>query len=93
MTKIDKLDALEDAITTILTTNRYNNIDNNLDKVNRCLARYSLRATATNQPINRAPNELARPIFWAKFGLFWAKNSFFLLEKSKVCYPHNGKPT
>ena len=28
-------------------------------KVNRCLARYSPRATTTNQPTNRAPNELA----------------------------------
>ena len=26
------------------------------DKVNRCLARYSPRATTTSQPINRAPN-------------------------------------
>ena len=31
------------------------------NKVNRCLARYSLRATTTNQPTNRAPNEPARP--------------------------------
>ena len=35
--------------------------DGNNDKVNRCLARYSPRATATNQPTNRAPNEPARP--------------------------------
>ena len=40
-----------------------------------CLARYSPRATTTNQPTNRAPNEPARPIcaqesiLWAKFGL------------------------
>ena len=31
------------------------------DKVNRCLARYSPRATTTNQPTNRAPNKPARP--------------------------------
>ena len=31
------------------------------NKVNRCLARYSPRATTTNQPTNRAPNEPARP--------------------------------
>ena len=49
-------------------------------KVNRCLARYNLRAMTTNQQTNRAPNEPARPlcaqesILWAKFGRFWAKN-------------------
>ena len=32
-----------------------------IDKVNRCLARYSLRAITTNQPTNRAPNKPARP--------------------------------
>ena len=31
------------------------------DKVNWCLARYSLRATTTNQPTNMAPNKPARP--------------------------------
>ena len=45
--KIDTLDALGDAI--------FYNLDNNLDKVKRCLARYSLRATTTNQTTNRAP--------------------------------------
>ena len=30
-----------------------------IDKVNRCLARYSPRTTTTNQPTNRAPNEPA----------------------------------
>ena len=30
-------------------------------KVDRCLARYSPRATTTNRPTNRAPNEPARP--------------------------------
>ena len=29
------------------------------DKVNRCLARYSPRATTTNRPTNRAPNKPA----------------------------------
>ena len=32
-------------------------------KVNRCLARYSPRATTTNRPTNRAPNEGAIPNF------------------------------
>ena len=31
------------------------------DKVNRCLARYSPRATTTNRPTNRAPNKPAWP--------------------------------
>ena len=37
----------------------YNDDADNSDKVNRCLARYSPRATTTSQPINRAPNEPA----------------------------------
>ena len=52
------------------------------NKVNRCLARYSPRATTTNQPINRAPNEPARPgPKWTKMpilGQIWSflgKNS------------------
>ena len=58
-----------------------------LTKVNRCLARYSLCATTTNQPTNRASNEPARPIcaqesiFWAKVGSFWAKNLIFYRRK------------
>ena len=49
-------------------------------KVNRCLARYSPRATTTTY---RSPNEQARPkcaqesILWAMFGHFWANNPFF----------------
>merc|ERR1711884_870734 len=39
-----------------------------LYKVKRCLARYSPRATTTNQPTNRAPNEPARPGKNANFG-------------------------
>ena len=35
-------------------------VDNN-DKVNRCLARYSPRATTTNRPTNRAPKKPAWP--------------------------------
>ena len=52
-------------------------------KVNRYPARYSPRATTTNQPNNRAPNEPTKPIsaqesiFWAKFGRIWAKNPNF----------------
>ena len=37
-------------------------------KVNRCLARYSLRATTTNRPTNRATNEPAM-VRNANFGL------------------------
>ena len=33
----------------------------NYDKVNRCLARYSSRATTTNRPTNRALNKPAWP--------------------------------
>ena len=61
-------------------------------EVNRCLARYSPRATTTNQPTNRAPNEPAMNKN-AKFGHFWAKNPNFYLRNQKFCYPHNGKPT
>ena len=56
------------------------------DKVNRCLARYSLRATTTSQPINRAPNEPAM-VRNAKFGpnlVVSGQKILFLLEKSKV---------
>ena len=67
-----------------------------LYKVNRCLARYSPRATTTNQPTNRAPNEPARPgpcdqkcQFRAKFGHFGAKNPNFYWRKQKFWYPHN----
>ena len=38
------------------------NINNSIsNKVNRCLARYSPRATTTNQPTNRAPKKPAWP--------------------------------
>ena len=40
-----------------------------MDKVNRLLARYSPRATTTNQPTNTAPNEPA------KLGRKWPKMS------------------
>ena len=53
------------------------------DKVNRCLARYSPRATTTSQPINRAPNAPAM-VRNANFGLnlvvFEQKNPFFTGE-------------
>ena len=48
-------------------------------KVNRCLARYSPRATTTNHPTNRAPNEPARPgSKWPISGQIWS----FLGKKS-----------
>ena len=61
-------------------------------KVNRCLARYSLRATTTNQPTNRAPNEPAMNNN-AKFGHFWAKNPNFYWRNQMFCSPPNGSPT
>ena len=63
-------------------------------KVNRCLAKYSPRATTTNRITNRAPNKPAWPgPNWRKMpilGQIWSflgKKSFFLLEKSKVLLP------
>jgi len=46
----------------------YSHFDFKFSKVNRCLARYSPRATTTSQPINRAPNEPAM-VRNANFGL------------------------
>ena len=58
-------------------------------KVNRCLARYSPRATTTNWPTNRAPKKPAWPGPYEPkmpiLGQIWSflgKKSFFLLEKS-----------
>ena len=52
-------------------------------KVNRCLARYSPRATTTNQPTNRAPNKPAWP----------GPNSFFTGEiKSFVTHIMENQP-
>ena len=59
------------------------------DKVNRCLARYSPRATTASQPINRAPNEPAM-VRIANFGpnlVVFEQKILFLLEKSKVLLP------
>ena len=58
----------------------------NCNKVNRCLARYSPRATTTSQPTNRAPNKQAM-VRNANFGPNWVvfgQKILFLLEKSKV---------
>ena len=59
------------------------------NKVNRCLARYSPRATTTDQPTNRALNKPAWPGPYQPkmpiLGQIWSflgKKSFFLLEKS-----------
>ena len=54
------------------------------DKVNRCLARYSPRATTTNQMSQQglAQNE-QKFHFRAKFGVFWAKNPNFYRKKQK----------
>ena len=67
-------------------------------KVYRCLARYSPRATTTNQPTNRAPNESAGPIcaqeiiFWGTNGCFWAKHPNYFEREQKLWYPHIWKP-
>ena len=69
-------------------------------KVNRCLARYSPRATTTNRPTTGhwiSLHGLAqidqKCQFWAKFGRFGAKNPNFYWKNQKFCYPHNRKPT
>ena len=71
-----------------------------INKVNRCLARYSPRATSTNRPTTGhwiSLHGLAqidqKCQFWAKFGRFGAKNPNFYWKNQKICYPHNGKPT
>ena len=67
-------------------------------KVNRYPARYSPRATTTNQPTNRAPNKLARlicakeSIFWDKNGRFWAKHPNNFVREEKFWYTHIRKP-
>ena len=64
-------------------------------KVNRCLARYSPRATTTSQHTNRAPNEPAMDKN-ANFGPNWVvfgQKILFYWRNQKFCYPHNGKPT
>ena len=65
------------------------------NKVNRSLAIYSPRTTTTNQQghqMNR-PICAQERIFWAKFGLSWAKNPNFNKRKQKLCHPHNRKNT
>ena len=52
-------------------------------EVKRGLVRYSPRATTTNQPTNRAPNELSRlmcrkSIFWGRNSRFWAIHPYFI---------------
>ena len=44
-----------------ITNPSVNNKSTRLDKVNRCLARYSPRATTINRPTNRAPKKPAWP--------------------------------
>ena len=68
---------------TTFKQNPQNILTNLQNKVKRCLARYNPRASTTDQPTNRAPNESARP--------FYAKNPSFYRRKQKYWYPHNGK--
>ena len=72
----------------------------NFYKVNRCLARYSPRATTTNRPTTGHWVSLLglaqidqKCQFWAKFGRFGAKNTNFYWKNQKFCYPHNRKLT
>ena len=69
-------------------------------KVNRCLARYSPRATTTNRPktghwisLHGLAQIDQKCQFWAKFGRFGAKNPNFYWKNQKFCYPLNRKPT
>ena len=66
-----------------------------INKVNRCLARYSPRHN--HQPTHQHGTKWAsngqKCQFRAKLGRFWAKNPFFYWRNQKFCYPHNGKPT
>ena len=56
-------------------------------KVNRCLSRYSPRATTTNQPMNRAPNESARPgPKWTKMPISGQKILIFTGEIQKCIF-------
>ena len=71
-----------------------------LYKVNRCLARYSPRATTTNQPktghwisLHGLAQIDQKCQFWTKFGRFGAKNPYFYSKNQKFCYPLNRKPT
>ena len=80
------------SIKLLILYDKYDEYDE-YDKVNRCLARYSPRATTTNQPTNRAPNGPARPGKNAKFGRSWAKNPNFYWRNQKFCSPPNGIPT
>ena len=63
----------------------FKNRDNHLHKVNRCLARYSPRASTTNRALNKpawpGPNWPKMPIL-GQIWSFLGKKSFFLLEKS-----------
>ena len=61
-----------------------------INKVNRCLASYSPRATTTNQTSNRVPNEPLRPgTRWPKIPILvvFGQKSKFLLEKAQVLVP------
>merc|ERR1712004_35559 len=60
---------------------------------NRCLARYSSRATTTNQMSRQGLAQNKQKChFQAKLGCFWAKNPNFSWRNQKFCYPYNGSP-
>ena len=72
----------------------FSDIQEDSHKVNKCLARYSPRATTISQPTTRTPNEPAMNKN-ANFGpnLVVFGLVFFYWKNQKLCYPHNGKPT
>ena len=62
-------------------------------QVNRCLARYSPRATTTNQMSRQGLAQKEQKChFRAKLGLFWAKNPNFYWRNQKFCHPHTENP-
>ena len=73
-------------LTQLVTTWNQEHIKKKLitNKVNRCLARYSPRATTTNQI---SLHGLAQIDQKCQIWSFLGKKSFFLLEKSKVLLP------
>ena len=89
------LKVLENVTSFIIGRSRRNveNFNSICHKVNRCLARYSPRATTTNQMSQQGLvlNE-QKFHFWATFGLLWAKNPNFYWRNQKFCHPHTENP-
>ena len=67
-------------------------------KVNRCLLRYSLHVTTTNQPTNRAPDKPEMPCpkcpkmpILSQIWSFLGKNPSFYWRTQNFWYPHKWK--